>query len=398
MRGNIIYSKYGVHFSRADLDIDQIGEDKKNLRISYWKFTKCTFTPAKVDLSPIKHCTRLYMFDCDLEEITAWPPKIQEIRLRHCKNLRRIPEDPAQYKHLKKFQTGAVNLETWDIDLSQSEGVKCVGILTGFRDEEADLSKIQRKKNVISIGFFNSHFLQKTVDFSEFENLEEIFIENCDLEHVIDWPPRLKKLTLDNCPNLLSIPLEANQYHFLTELDLRNINLPNWNIDLTEAFYLSEIHLTNLLAYNPLQTAADPSLPKPSFKIPKKWAYCVGLYKLFIKRMTDLDEIPVEFAYNPFIYIEIIDCQKIYHIDCLAEPLRECTHILYWPAGGTAYESDEAVFYEERKWCPEKTKYLEYIKSVIPKMPTKKLKERYGNVILNYSPKIKISDKYSLYL
>ncbi|MCF2141006.1 MAG: hypothetical protein K9W44_13190 [Candidatus Lokiarchaeota archaeon] len=400
----------GEFIENIEIDSAKIINNRKFLR-RY--FTGCRFNPKKVDLSHLIDLREIIIGGCDLEEIIAWPPKIEKINIYKSPNLKRIPEDPSQYRFLKEFVVRGLHIENMDIDFSQSEHVDLIFIPRGFNRETIDFSKIPRINHINSLSFYECKFPQKSVDFSIFENCTKLSLNHCDLEHITGWPPKLKTLRLASCPKLLTIPTNGSNYQYLEEVTFYKINLIDWNINFSSSFYLRKIILENLLAYNPNQISANKisadgkTTEKPPFKIPSNWAYCINLEDLEIYDMEDMEELPIELTYKPRIYIQIIRCPKIPDLTYLPLPFWDCVDIsinrkkrieAIYEKYKDRYETCKKNFWKhEREWTRERVEYLKYVESWIPKMP-EKWRECFREIVQLERPKVKTKKGYDIYL
>ncbi|MCF2140079.1 MAG: hypothetical protein K9W44_08500 [Candidatus Lokiarchaeota archaeon] len=322
-----------------------------------------------------------------------------------------IPNEPSQYRLLKKFEVYEVELDNWEIDFSQSQEVDRISILGYYKEKNIDINKIPNVDKISDIDFYGCHFIQKSVDFSKFVHCRKIKLIECDLHRIVAWPPIIAKIDLTRCSNLRSIPTESSQYRYLREIEFWTLSLQDWEIDFSQCFYLKEITLLNCH----VRTSGKNKTKHPPFRIPRNWAYCIPLEKLDLDSLPELTELPIELSYHVFLSIHILDCSNIPNLSFLPIAFWDCTkvggygdfqenykntfHPRYYENQELykKYEDGPPIIYE-RSCNRERVQFLNYVESMIPKMPTAEMQEYYKKEIKFYRPRILLKNGFPLYL
>ncbi|WP_457556430.1 hypothetical protein, partial [Candidatus Harpocratesius sp.] len=195
-----------VKNNRIELSSNMPYFDIDELNLQKNRYTECVislriiesiFPGGVADFSMFTNCTDIYLLECEVKKIVAWPPNIKKIKLSDCKNLRSIPVEGTHYQFLEEIFFSGISLEDWNIDFAPYYKLRKITIYGPQPkiSSVAPFTMIPQKWTLcFLLGELNLAYLDDLRDIPiEFSYMSDIQISICDCRHF----PNLSYLPID---------------------------------------------------------------------------------------------------------------------------------------------------------------------------------------------------------
>ncbi|MCF2141122.1 MAG: hypothetical protein K9W44_13770 [Candidatus Lokiarchaeota archaeon] len=295
-------------------------------------------------------------------------------------------------------------------------------VLTLVR-QDFDVKNWKDVDKVYKLEAYSCIFPNNEADFSAFTNCREIVIFGKNQLRVVKWPPKIEYIRISRFSNI-KIPLKCDQYQYLREFRTLTAVLDDYNIDFAHCYRLRNISIHEDFYNERYENMFDGEKitlpPKNDGKhrmkqIPINWAFCLSLEKLELWSLREVKEIPIEFTYNPELWINISNLPHIPHISFLPIEFWDCTQFenseefMYdfdsfihprKQKNIERYKEWEKLFFEEygfeTTWTAERIKFMDYALIAAEQIKDKELRERFIRWAKNFRPKFKLKSGYEL--